>query len=192
MHGKFVITSQLSGTNEHTKPSRFLLVCLQFLALKIVHRNMLTNVQKPSHMKLNALTFLHTDFVEFQRNAYFYMRLQILWKMSWLWNREFGHLSDDASIGPNLSITANTHTHLFNRPLSGTTQVVRYHKVKPIWTLLKQETASGSGISWAICKSAPRSRQITSPAPTTQFFTGGMPFLLPNQQHQSSENKLLN
>jgi len=32
-------------------------------------------------------------------------------------------------------------------------------KVKPIWILLKQETASGSGISWAICKSAPLSRQ---------------------------------
>ena len=27
-------------------------------------------------------------------------------------------------------------------------------KVKPIWILLKQETVSGSGISWAICKSA--------------------------------------
>ena len=36
---------------------------------------------------------------------------------------------------------------------------------KPIWILLKQETVSGSGISWAICKSAPRSRQITTPAP---------------------------
>jgi len=29
----------------------------------------------------------------------------------------------------------------------------------------KQETVSGSGISWAICKSAPCSRQITTPAP---------------------------
>ena len=38
-------------------------------------------------------------------------------------------------------------------------------KVKPIWILLKQETVSGSGISWAICKSAPRSRQITTPVP---------------------------
>ena len=34
-------------------------------------------------------------------------------------------------------------------------------KVKPIWILLKQETVSGSGISWAICKSAPHSRQTT-------------------------------
>ena len=31
--------------------------------------------------------------------------------------------------------------------------------VKPIWILLKQEIVSGSGISWAIRKSAPRSRQ---------------------------------
>jgi len=39
-------------------------------------------------------------------------------------------------------------------------------KVKPIWILLKQETVRGSGISWAICKYAPRSRQmITMPAP---------------------------
>jgi len=37
--------------------------------------------------------------------------------------------------------------------------------VKPIWILLKQETVSGSDISWAICKSALRSRQITVPAP---------------------------
>ena len=37
-------------------------------------------------------------------------------------------------------------------------------KVKSIWILLEQETVSASGISWAICKSAPRSRQITTPA----------------------------
>ena len=42
-------------------------------------------------------------------------------------------------------------------------------KVKPIWTLLKQETVSGSGISWTVCKqSAPRSRQITTPTPYFQ------------------------
>ena len=46
---------------------------------------------------------------------------------------------------------------------------------------------SGSGISWAICKSAPSSRQTTTPAPHHSFFTGRMPFLLPNQQCQSTE-----
>jgi len=29
---------------------------------------------------------------------------------------------------------------------------------------------------------------ITTPAPTTQFFTGRMPFLPPNQQRQSTDN----
>ena len=64
-------------------------------------------------------------------------------------------------------------------------------KVKPIWILLKQETVGGSGISWTICKSAPSSRQITTPAPhRSSFFTGRMPFLPPNQQCQSTEGIL--
>ena len=84
---------------------------------------------------------------------------------------------------------AHTHTRAraFNGPLSGTTRVSRYQKGKPIWILLKQETVSGSGISWTICKSAPRSRQITMPAPHHSGFTGRMPFLPPNQQRQSTE-----
>jgi len=65
-------------------------------------------------------------------------------------------------------------THTFNGPFSGTTQVSRYQKGKPIWILLKQETVSGSDISWAICKSAPRSRQITTPAPHHSVFTRRM------------------
>jgi len=59
----------------------------------------------------------------------------------------------------------DTHTHPFNSPLSLTTWVIRYHKGKTISILLKQETVSGSGISWVIYKSAPRSRQTTMPAP---------------------------
>ena len=43
-------------------------------------------------------------------------------------------------------------------------------KVTPMWILLQQETVSGSGISWAICKSARCSRQITTPAPYHSVF----------------------
>ena len=83
---------------------------------------------------------------------------------------------------PIHTLFGHTHTHPFNGPSSGTTQVSRYQKGK---TNLKQETVSGSGISWAICKSAPRSREITMPAPhNSSFFTGRMPFLPPNQQCQ--------
>ena len=56
--------------------------------------------------------------------------------------------------------------------------------------LLEQETVSGSGISWAICKPAPRPRQITMTAPHQSVFTGRMPFLPPNQQCQSTERKV--
>jgi len=37
---------------------------------------------------------------------------------------------------------------------------------------------------------APRSIQTTTPAPHRSVFTGLMPFLLPNQQHQSTEGIL--
>jgi len=76
------------------------------------------------------------------------------------------------------------HTHPFNGPLSGTTQVSRYQKGKPIWILLKQETVSGSGISWAVCKVC-TSLQSDNHAstPPLKVFTGQMPFLPPNQQH---------
>jgi len=80
---------------------------------------------------------------------------------------------------------ARARTHTFNGPFSRTTG----SNVKPIWLLLKQETVSGSGISWAMCKSASRSRQITMPVPHHSFFTGRMPFLPPNQQRQSTEGK---
>ena len=59
---------------------------------------------------------------------------------------------------------------------------------------MKQETVSGSGISWAICKSAPRSRLQTenhARTPPLSFFTGQMPFLPPNQQRQSTEGLAL-
>ena len=84
---------------------------------------------------------------------------------------------------------ARTHTHTcFTALCPGLPGWAGIRKVKPIWILLKQDTVSGSGISWAICKSASRSRQITMPAPHhSSLFTGWMPFLPPNQQHQSTD-----
>ena len=76
--------------------------------------------------------------------------------------------------------------HPFNGPLSGTTRVSRYQKGKTIWILLKQETVSGSGISWATCKTAPRSRQITTPAPHHSVFY--RPDALPAAQPTASKH----
>ena len=97
------------------------------------------------------------------------------------------------SVSSLVECTQNTCTRAFKGSLSGTTRVSRKvnrkvtRKVTPIWILLKQETVSGNGISWA--KSAPCSRQITTPAPHHSVFTGQMPFLPPNQQRQSTGGK---
>ena len=65
-------------------------------------------------------------------------------------------------------------------PCPGLPRWASTRKVKPIWILLKQETVSVSGISWATCKSAPRSRQITMPAPHHScFLQAGCPSCCP-------------
>ena len=63
-----------------------------------------------------------------------------------------------------------THTHPFNGPFSGTTRVGRYQKGK---TNLDFTEARDSEWQWhqlGICKSAYRSRQITTPAPHHSVF----------------------
>ena len=83
----------------------------------------------------------------------------------------------------------HTHTHTLNGPFPGQPRWADTRKVKPICILLMQETVSGSGISWAICKSAPRSRQITTPAPHHSVFLTGQ--MLPKQQCKSTEGTVI-
>ena len=58
-------------------------------------------------------------------------------------------------------------------------------KVKPIWILLKEETVSDSGISWAMCKSAPWPRVPESQThnhastPPLSFLKAGCPCCRP-------------
>ena len=73
---------------------------------------------------------------------------------------------------------SSTHTRL-TALCPGLPRWAGTRKVKPIWILLKQETVSGSSISWATCKSAPRSRQITTPAHHHSVFTGRVPSCRP-------------
>ena len=79
----------------------------------------------------------------------------------------------------------HTHTHL-TALLLGLPGWAGTRKVKPILISLKQETVSGSGISWAICKYAPRSRQITMPAPHHSVFY--RPNALPVAQPTASKH----
>jgi len=80
--------------------------------------------------------------------------------------------------------------HPFNGHLSVTTRVSQYQKGKTSLDLLEQEILSGSGISWATCKSAPRPRQVTTPASHHPVFY--RPDALPaaQQQSQSTEGNL--
>ena len=90
------------------------------------------------------------------------------------------HVSTDLQRAP-----PHTHTHTHTRLSAlfpGLPRWATTRKVKRIWILLKQETV-------AICKSAPRARQITTPAPHHSVFTGWMPFLPPNQEHQQHKMK---
>ena len=78
-----------------------------------------------------------------------------------------------------------THTHTHTR-LTALFLTLRgwasTRKVKSI----KQETVSGSGISWAACKSAPCSRQTTTPAPNHSVFY--RPDTLPSAQPTASKH----
>jgi len=70
---------------------------------------------------------------------------------------------------PNNAIPAAKQTHIHIHfmalwTLSMTTQVSWYQKGKSNLDLLEQEIVRGSGISWAICKSAPWPRHITMQA----------------------------
>ena len=67
------------------------------------------------------------------------------------------------------------------------TWVSQHQKGKPFWILMKREMMGGSGVRWTVCKSfAPSSWQIATPVLHQSVFTCWMPFLPPNQQHQST------
>jgi len=82
------------------------------------------------------------------------------------------------------------HTHPFNGSLSGTTRVSRYQIGK---TNLDFTGARDSKWQWhqlGMCKSAPHSRQITTPAPHHSVFYRPDALPAPNQQRQSTEGHM--
>jgi len=83
-----------------------------------------------------------------------------------------------------LSPTHRRHTHTFNGPLSGTTWERRYQKRK---ASLDFTEARDSEWQWQVCTSLQTDNHASNPI--SQFFTGRMPFLPPNQQRQSTEGK---
>ena len=84
----------------------------------------------------------------------------------------------------------HTHTHRFNGPFSRTTRVSRYQKGK---SNLDFTEARDSEWQWhqlghlQVCISLQTDNHARTPP--LSFFTGRMPFLSPNQQHQSTEGQ---
>jgi len=109
-------------------------------------------------------------------------------EVEWLQCR-YHPLSDHHSAKKHTSKT-NTHTHTTHTHTRltalcpGLPGWAGTRKVKPIWILLKQETVSG--ISWTICKYAPRSKQTTMPAPHCSVFYS--PDALPADQPTASKH----
>jgi len=84
-------------------------------------------------------------------------------------------------------LPTDTHTHTRLMALCpGLPGWACTRKVKPVWILLNQDTVSAGGISWAICKSAPRFRQMTMPAPYHSVFF--RPDALPATQPTASKH----
>ena len=104
---------------------------------------------------------------------------------------EFSHLAAVFEWGcflPSL-IIHHTHTHI-NGPFSGTTRVSRYQKGK---TNLDFTEARDIEWQWNLLVHMQVSISLQTDnhtsTPLLSFFTGRMPFLPPNQQHQSTEGK---
>jgi len=86
-------------------------------------------------------------------------------------------------------VKQSKHTYTFNSPFWGTTRVSQYQKGK---INLDFTEARDSEWQWhqlghmQVCTSLQADNHASTPP---LFFTGWIPFLPPNQQHQSTEGK---
>jgi len=131
--------------------------------------------KKPQVHQVTSLFTCNCSFVDWFAVPSVVKRLQtddVFWW--WFW-------STKTQIFP-ISYVLQTHTHTrthLTALFPGLPGWGGTGKVKPIWILLKQDRMSGSGISWAICKSAPHSRQTTTPAPHHSVFLQALPVTQP-------------
>jgi len=179
---------------EGTKLMKIVLLLIYYLAL-----------QQPSIESFGYLNLAKPQTTAIDWLIDGWMDGWIDWLINWCWwmhveNLWFGGVEDRGSGGCRCLVPSSlcqvrqhiqclfaaTHTHPFNCPFPGLPGWASTRKVKPIWILRKQETVSGSGISWATCKSAPRSRQITTPAPFHSVFY--RPDALPDAQPTASKH----
>ena len=128
-----------------------------------------TATVQPSSQRNTVITLYVTNYLQ---------QTFGLWGVSDPWCHSF--------VAQLFCLYTQTRTHMFNSAFPGLSRWTGTRKVKPIWILLKHETVSGSGTSWAICKSASRSRQITTLAPQCSVFY--RPDALPATQPTASKH----
>ena len=157
---KIQIASQVDPTVRYSNQFMLCIICMQ----------------NKKNMKRKYLCHTLTDLWKICHGFSVESLMELLWKICRGFSVE--------------SLMEHTHTHPFYGPFSGLPVWASTRKVKPIWISLKQETVSGSGISWAICKSAPRSRQITTPAPHhSVFLQAGCPSCRPTNSIKALKGK---
>ena len=133
----------------------------------------------------------HSGFLIWQEIAFKTSHTKTMWSHDW--RLQVWCITDTSNqfMPPticSMSSTGSTHTHPFNGPFSGTTQVSRYQKGK---TNLDFTEARDSEWQWhqlgymQVCTSLQTDNHASNPP--LSFFTGRMPFLRPNQQCQSTE-----
>ena len=110
------------------------------------------------------------------------------------WTGRQWAISSDLHHSSHLQPTTNqSHTHTrLTAHFPGLRGWAGTRKVKPIWISLKQETVSGSGISWAICKFAPRPRLQTDNYASTSplsFLQAGCPSCRPTNSVKALKAK---
>ena len=145
------------------------LACLHISTLQLYHKPCATVTDPNFHWQPLPLSplILAMTAAELVFCVMFVFIVNILYGWNIYWKYTYTHLT---ALFPVLPWWAGTR------------------KVKPIWIFLKQETVSGSGISWAVCKPAPRSRQITMPAP---HHSGRLLYLKLNLTLQYAELRLV-
>ena len=130
-------------------------------------------------VNFNAFTFIYEGFRVL--SAAFVRTLLFATCHTWALNT-YTHLTALRPGLPGLAGTSASEVTTLWRYTNLFSIIIITRKVIPIWIFLKQETVA-SAAPYASLHLAP-GRQPRQ-HPTTQFFTGRMPFLPPNQQRQS-------
>ena len=139
------------------------------ICVPVYSRSQSTSMQNDTHYKQTHTSRRQKATVHYRQNSRWYIwSCNLLWsKLGWRLSTHRHHYNISVTTHSQLKLNtgfvkAYTHTRLtaFFPGLPGWAGA---RKAKPIWILLKQETLSGSGISWAMCTSLQTDNHASTP-----------------------------